>query len=495
MPWPPGWPGTPARPSGPWTQLLDETIRLQILSRQDRAGEVLSEVTRLRQHLDSLPDHSGQPETARAYNVRETLLGTGHTAALRLERWDDALTLSAEIQASEQRRGASEFEKARTRFNDYGPLLRLGRLDQARALLRDCRDLFEREHATADLGKTLSALADIEDKAGHGQDAIDLERTALRYKYLTPGLDAIAGSHHNLGNYLARHAADHPRALTHHLTAALLHSLAGDGLARAPLTAAAEDLTRLPAGAAVPAAPGKLSAAVGEVPGVHLDKLLAQLTPDPAATASALTALLGQARATTSPATPHARHLAAWDPVIAGITAARYGDDHARAAATRHLTSHLDSPDWHDLATTLSGLLADGPDTTIPDGLDAIDSAITRRAFAALHGDLRLPPGLWRAIPLTALIGRVIGAAVGDQAAAGQVSQALTDMDDDSDLASLATALRAILNGDRAPGLADGLDPASAAAITTILAHLPQPDPEPQPASQPADPEQTSTKP
>ncbi len=50
-------------------------------------------------------------------------------------------------------------------------------------------------------------------------------------------------------------------------------------------------------------------------------------------------------------------------------------------------------------------------------------------------------------------------------------------MGNDSDGAPLASALRRILDGDRAPGLADGLNPVSSAAVTTIVSHLPPPAP------------------
>ena len=159
--------------------------------------------------------------------MRETILDIGRYAARQLGRWEDALTFNAELLKSKERRGASAFEIARNRFNNYAPLLRLGRLDEARSLLLDCREIDESENNTYELGKDLSALADVEDKAGHGQDAINLERNALRYKYLAGDVGSIAVSHHNLGNYLARYAADHPRALTDHLAAALLRSLTG----------------------------------------------------------------------------------------------------------------------------------------------------------------------------------------------------------------------------------------------------------------------------
>ena len=385
---------------GPWTQLRDERVRLQILSQQGHADQVLAEVTRLRQQMAELPEQSDQPEAALPFNVRETILDTGRDAALQLERWEDALAFNAELLESKERRGASAFEMARNRFNDYCPLLRLGRIGEARSLLLDCREIDEREHNTQGLGKDLSALADVEDTAGHGQDAIDLERNALRYKYLAGEVEAIAVSHHNLGNYLARHAADHPQALAHHLAAALLRSLTGIEGADRSLAAAAEDLAPLPDGASAPVSISALCGIVGEVPGVHLDRLLTQLA-DPAAIQDALDTLLTQARAQADPNARFARHLAAWDPVIAGLTAARSGDDQARAAVEQHLAEYQDSADWGKLAAVLRALLHGDHGASLPEDLDEIDTAIARRALAALNGDIQIPGQLWQALPLT----------------------------------------------------------------------------------------------
>jgi hypothetical protein len=458
---------------GPWTQLQDEALRLQILGLQGHAGQVLADVTRLRQHMAELPEEPDESDTALPYSVRELILDTGRTAAAQLKRWEDALALNAEIQESMERRGASALEIARSRFNDYAPLLRLGRLAEARSLLLECREIFEREQNMQGLGRVLGALADVEDKAGHGQDAIDLQRDALRYNYLTGEAESIAVSHHNLGNYLTRHAADDPRALAHHLAAALLRALTGNQGADRSLAAAAEDLADLPDGAAAPASVSELCDTVGEVPGVHLDRLLGQLAADPATVEGALGALLTQARTLADPNAQAARHLAAWDPVIAGIIAARGGDDQARAAVEQHLAEREDSADWGKLAAVLSTLLDGQPATSPPGDLDQIDTAITRRALAALSGEIQISEQLWQAIPLTSLIGAVVDAAYGDQDTARQVTDTLTEMGTDRDWAPLASALRRILGGDRAPALADGLDPVFAAAVTTILAHLP----------------------
>ena len=104
------------------------------------------------------------------------------TAALQLERWEQALSLNAEVVASTEARGASALEVARTRYNDYGPLIRLGRYGEAHALLMECREVFESEGDLRGLGKVFSALADLEDELGHRDRAIRHEQTALRYQ-------------------------------------------------------------------------------------------------------------------------------------------------------------------------------------------------------------------------------------------------------------------------------------------------------------------------
>ena len=88
-------------------------------------------------------------------------------------------------------RGAPQTVIARARFNDYFPLLRLGRLGQAIELLMDCRQVFEDADDIQGLGAVLSALADAEDDRGHRDVAIGLGRDALRYTYLANDLYSI----------------------------------------------------------------------------------------------------------------------------------------------------------------------------------------------------------------------------------------------------------------------------------------------------------------
>ncbi len=82
---------------GPWTQLADEGMRLQVLNAMGRYDEVLAAVEALRPGMEALPLESEAEETANPWNVREGLLDTGRAAAVRSERWEAALALNAEM--------------------------------------------------------------------------------------------------------------------------------------------------------------------------------------------------------------------------------------------------------------------------------------------------------------------------------------------------------------------------------------------------------------
>ena len=182
------------------------------------------------------------------WSVREVVLDLGREAACLLQRWDDALTLSAETARSQRQRGAPLTELCRTLFNDYYPLLKLGRLAEAREVLYQCRATAEDARDIAAVGKMLGALADVEDALGHGDVALDLDGAALRYKYLANDADGIAASHHNYGSHTARYRGQVVTGQAHILAAALIRMLTGtDGLELA-LRAAALLASELPPG-------------------------------------------------------------------------------------------------------------------------------------------------------------------------------------------------------------------------------------------------------
>jgi hypothetical protein len=178
-------------------------------------------------------------EAFNPWNVRETLLDTGRSAALRSERWEAALAFSAERVKSMQARGAGALEMARTRFNDYGPLLGLGRSAEARTLLQVCRAVFEAERAVGELGGVYSALATLEDETGDPAAAVRFEEVALGYRYQDGDPEACAISHYNLALYLERQGADPATVLAHRLAAAAIRLQTQSGQLSSPVGALA----------------------------------------------------------------------------------------------------------------------------------------------------------------------------------------------------------------------------------------------------------------
>jgi tetratricopeptide (TPR) repeat protein len=278
---------------GPWTQLADEVWRLQVLASMGRSGQVLEEVTRLRDRMATLPATPGPDEADTTWHVREALLDTGRYAAMLAGRHADALPFIAEVVASQQSRHAPADVIARTRYNNYYPLLHLGRTEEALAVLQDCRQVFQDARDTLMLGKTLSALADIEEARGHGDAAIRLERDGLRYSYLAKDLEGIAIGYHNLGNHLAGQPA---LAFASHLTSALVCAMTGNEDDAESIEAAASDLRGFGPDDIQPAGIADLCRQIGDIPGTNLASLIEQFSPDQSTAEETLRNLIAQAQ-------------------------------------------------------------------------------------------------------------------------------------------------------------------------------------------------------
>ncbi len=459
---------------GPLSQLAGQVKRLQVLNVMGEAESVLAEVHRLRIYMELMNVATGEPESVLLWNVREGLFGAGRDAAEYLGRWQDALEFNAAVAASEENRGAPISVTARTRFNDCEPLLRLGRDDEALALLLECRRDFESQNDIKGLGRAFSALAEFEHGRNRGDEAIRLERDALRYGYLCGDVGDIEASHHNLGTLLARHEHAPVDALAHHLTSALICTLGGINGAENSVHAAASNLRQLAVDDAAPKSLPDLRDQVGLVPGVDLALLLTALAPEPGTAERVLGELLMRVRelAAASPAV-NSGLLAAWDPVIAALLAFIDGDAGAGTALDEELDSCQDSADWSALAAALRSMRAGGADPELFTSLDETSAAIATRALDARSGQVVIPVDLWPAIGLRWWVASVVAGARGDAEAAAEARQVIDSLADDSDLSGLAAMFGRILDGERDPGRGTGLDdPMDRAVVATVLHHI-----------------------
>lgn len=268
---------------GPWTLLTAERSRLLVLLDQGYAEQVLTEVRDLAARAANLPPDVGDNEIVQPWMTEESLLDTGRAAALRLEHWDSALTYNSAAMESKRRRGAPAADLARARFNDYGPLLRLGRNDEALAVVQECKAAAEQDRDIEMLGVVFGALAEVEDARGHKDVAAERCKDALRYLYRAGNPIDVAGGHARLGNYTGRGGASHRSAVTQFLAAALLYELSGTGQANNPESAAAAHVRAGQDEAMLPANAAELCARVRAIPGCDLAGLLDRIWPDSAA--------------------------------------------------------------------------------------------------------------------------------------------------------------------------------------------------------------------
>lgn len=263
---------------GPWTQLGNEVQRLQVLTTMGRYEEVLSGVEERREEMEELPLESEAEESVDPWNVREAMLDAGCQAAFYSKRWETVLSLNAQIVEWQEARGADALEVARRRFNDHGPLLRLGRYDDARSPVLSCRKVFEKEHAVRELGAVYSALADLEDETDDRAAAVRFEEIALGHRYRAGQPEGCAISHHNLANYLEREDADPATVLAHRLAAGAIRVQIQSG--RLPTTLRSLARSELPPG---PPSFAEVVARVESIEGVQFGDLFERLprtTPD-----------------------------------------------------------------------------------------------------------------------------------------------------------------------------------------------------------------------
>ena len=376
--------------SGPWTQLADQGRRLQILGLMGEHSQVLTEIGTLREQMDQLPATRGSNDTIEPWNVREATLDTGHTSALALGEWQQALDLNAAVLASEQVREAGAHEIAGTRFNDYGPLLRLGRLDDAEQVLAGCQQVFEDHADIGLLAQVLGARADLEARRGNLAAALAFAQTAIRYSYARPDPRVIAISHHNLAGYLREAGSDPAVQRAHRLAGALIFRLTGMTYDLAnSLRELAGELRQDTGRGHLPGTLDEVVHVADRTEGVRVGQLITALQPDSQAADAVLTQILATAAGIDPDHDDIKDHLQRWEPVITLTAAAAVGDAEAAAQLTPVLDHFAQDEDWAALAGVLRRIANGERGDHLLDGLDRIDTAIATEALTRLTP----PPG------------------------------------------------------------------------------------------------------
>jgi hypothetical protein len=287
--------------------------------------------------------------------------------------------------------GAPPLEQARTRFNNYGPLLSLEHFTEARALLHDCRTIFGLENAMKELGKVFSALANLENKTAGPAAAGRFEEAALRYKYAAADPDDIAISHFNLANYLRKAQGSPGEILAHRLAAVLLVAVMGLGRLQKFLQALASDLAAVgpQVHAHLPADFAALCATLAAGEGVRFREVFDRLAAGRATGDALLQDVLAQAfslirESLGGPSDAAMRErLAQHAPLIQDVATA--AQQPSVRLQLNEALAQMQQRGWGNLVDAV-GRLLDGErdENTLCAGLDGEDSLIVTTVLRAL---------------------------------------------------------------------------------------------------------------
>jgi len=346
---------------GPWTQLADRISQLRILAALGEHQRVLAEAAHLRQTMDHLPERFDDSEIIQPWKARESILATGHISARALGRWQECLTLNAEILACQQHRDAGPLDLADTRFNDSGPLLELGRLAEAEKAAVAYQRTAEQHHDVARLAQAFSARATVEARRGRPETAISLGGIALRYAYTQSDPRIIAIGHYNLASHLGKRRIDLQGRRVHRVAAALIYQLTG--MAH-ELVASIEALALESVGDDETERPPTIQEIIEHAErteGVHLTELLATLAPHEQVVEDALAGILLAAQ---------------WSPFINAVVDAASGDQAVGDNLALALDEMAGSENRGELADVLGRIIAGDRDPELRVGLDPIDTAI-----------------------------------------------------------------------------------------------------------------------
>lgn len=155
-------------------------------------------------------------------------LDIARMANCQLERWRAVLDHVDEIEAIETALGRSEHQRALTRFNRHGPLMELGRLDEAEETLEGCLEVYRRVGDTVREARALSGLASVMSARNAPSRAADLQRRALAVRNALPHPEDRGSSHNNLANFLVL-TGDHEEAVEHRAAALVYFAISSQG--------------------------------------------------------------------------------------------------------------------------------------------------------------------------------------------------------------------------------------------------------------------------
>ena len=269
--------------------------------------------------------------------------------------------------------------------------------------------------------------------------------------------------------------ADTVEALPYYLAAGLIRLIVGLANLEDSVNGAATVLSKHAEPQAGMTRITELCHQVSEGPETQLERALLRVMPNLQTAQRALDFLTSRVRARATAPPRMAPILAAWDPVIAGLLAARKGGSQATEVGDK-LDEHLALHEEYSapLVAAFRQIRAGTRDPAMLAQQDITYAAVIRRTLDALDGRVTIPEELWKAMPLSVLLGMVVAAATGGDksGAATRARQQLEAFGSHPGLVALSRRLERIIDGDHDTRLSADLDPVDRAIVTTVLTHI-----------------------
>jgi tetratricopeptide (TPR) repeat protein len=201
-----------------------EAFRIDVM--QGKAKEALPEIEARLKRVRTWYKAEEAPEAPDRDFLERVLisgLDIAYHAHLSQENWQECLNLLEETEEVDRARGAGEHDIAITRFNRYFPLIRLGKLTEAKETVEGCLEVYKRWDDLTEQSRALSALATIWKELGDLRHAIELAHQALSVRNSLSNPEDRAISHGNLSYYL--HKQGNVEEGARHLLAQLVYNI------------------------------------------------------------------------------------------------------------------------------------------------------------------------------------------------------------------------------------------------------------------------------
>ena len=365
-----------------WRRFDAEGVQLQVLRELGRSEDTYERAQTLWLEMDSARAAPGQSadDLYLMSNSYELILQTGAFAARSLEKYDESLAMNRARRRSLRERDAACLWQASALYDDFLPLLKLARIQEARQV---CLEVMPLARAGGDHlleVKALGSLSEVELALGYIQDAHRVGTLSLTMLYDVRPFDylQLVTAHNRMAN-IYRRLDRWPEAFVHRLACVTI-SILTNSSDREELLRLAVDLRyfRQPP---LPADAHDLTEKLTAMHSVDLAAVIHELAPNPEAGTRAYQEALTRARAIPIEELFAIQDIADnWGATMAASAAAARGDQKAHAWLHRM----ADSPRQRDRRAFLQ--LADGrvhevdPSTMSPIEEHILD--ITRRIIA-----------------------------------------------------------------------------------------------------------------